>query len=395
MGTKTIVENYLTVYKVQRLKAILDVINTFTDEVTLTIGPGGVKADIMAPDRFRLIQLELPDSFFDGYRFEEEHRVTFNLKQALKVMRTYRKDTEIAIALEESSLLFRSRVGGADVDKRIPLLEDPEEETLIPKIAYTSTALVNIPTLLTMVTDTTLISDSCSFKITDDLIHIGANGDAGAYDGTLDRGAVELITIRAEKENVAIYSAHYLMESLKDLNRITDAVEVSINTDAPIRLSPDLPCGRIAVYLAPCREYGSTPTDVTLGFESVTWIPRPTLVYHKGDIPAPHAPEPAPEVPPEPFELEVPRAIPHEDPEPEIPEPAPVDVEDPGAEEIPAEVPVPHEDPAETVIEELPQAPVIDPWILHEARVKYYRDNPGVYEAPALEQLQPYLEGAA
>ena len=380
MGPKLIVENYLIVYKVQRFKAILDVVNSVTDEVTLRIGPGGVKADLMDPSRVQLVQLELPPEFFDGYRFEEEHQVTFSLNAALKVMRTYKKDTEIAIALEESSLLFRSRVGGADVDKRIPLLEPFDDEVPIPKITYTSRALINIPTLLTLVTDTTLISDTFSLKVTGDLIHVGANGAAGAYDGTLEKGCDGLITIRAEKESIAIYTASYLMNILKDLNKITDTVDVSINTDAPIRLIPDLPCGRITVYLAPCKEYGS-PTDVTLGFESVTWIPRPTLVYHVGDIPAPPAPEPIPEVPPEPFEPEVPQAIPHEDPEPEIP----------GAEEIPAEVPVPHEDPAETVIEELPQAPAIDPWILHAARVKYYRDNPGIYEAPTPEQLQNYL----
>jgi hypothetical protein len=184
-------------------------------------------------------------------------------------------------------------------------------------------------------------------------------------------------------------------------------VEISLSTNTPIKLGAELLDGSLDFYLAPCNDGNNTPQE--LGAESVHWDPKPILVYHPGDTPAPidyKVPEPVP------VDVEDPEVIPPEDPKPyiceypsceaEIPEAEGVRLEDgetilcaDHAEIVEAEVPVPHEDPAESVIEELPQAPAIDDWTLRGARIQYYRDNPGVYETPTPEQLQPYLEGAA
>lgn len=353
-------------------------INTVADEARLFFTPEGLTHSSMDPGRVVLINLALPARCFDDYHFIDEYAVTFNLKDAIKQLRSVNKKTGLTVVLEDAGLLFRLKDHGRDgampraVDKRIQLLDDRDEETPTPKIFFKSRARIIAESLKETLKDMRLVSDVMSIKIDGDILHIGAHGNNFSADSEYERGADDLLEIRAEEPSTSIFTIDYLSNILNTVTKISETVEISLSTNMPIKLGAELLDGSLDFYLAPCNDGNNTPQE--LGAEAVHWDPKPILVYHPGDTPAP-------------VDYKVPEPVPVDA----------VDVEDPGAEDIPAEVPVedPIEIPLETVIEELPQAPAIDPWTLREARVKYYRDNPGVYETPAPEQLIPYLEGAA
>lgn len=405
--------------RVQTLIEVFRAINVIADEVRIFFKPEGLEYSGMDPSHILMADLNLPANFFDTYRFSAPMAITISLKNLIKQLRGVGKNDELTASIEDGRLLLKvldylkKGTKPRAVEKRVPLLEDPGDETPKPKIFFKARARIIAESLKETLKDMVLVADNMSILIDGEILHIGAHDNNFSADSEYERGADDLLDIRAEEPSLSAFTTEYISRILNAVSKLSEVVEISVSNNTPIKISAELTKGVLDFYAAPCLNRDGSSLG-NLGAESVTWDPKPILVYQKGDTPAIEAlaikvPELAPHLCEYPgCAAEIPEAegVRLEDGEtilcaehaeiveaeipipPEDPEPVPVDVEDPGADELPAEA------PQKTVIEELPQAP-IDDWTLHSARIQYYRNNPGVYEAPTPEQLQPYLEGVA
>jgi hypothetical protein len=261
---------------------ILRTINTVNDEVRVLFTPEGLKHASMDPGRIMLINLEIPGRFFDDYRFIDEYALTFNLKDALKQLRTVNKKSSLTLIVEDGRLLFKIREGSRSVDKRIPLLENLDDETPIPQIIFRARARILTGSLKETLKDMQLIGSNMSLRITDQVLHIGSNDERLSADSEYERGADDLLDIHAEEPSLSVFTTDYLLNIVNTLSRISEAVEISISNDLPIKVGAELRDVNLTFYLAPCQGAGHAEG---LGAEAVKWIPRPILVYHPEDTP--------------------------------------------------------------------------------------------------------------
>lgn len=266
---------------------ILKVLNTLNDEIRLFFTPEGIKHSSMDPGHISLIDVNIPARFFTFYRFDEDHAVTFNLKDALRQLRTVNKKSSLTVVLEEGRILFMIRDGSRVVDKRVPILEDLVTETPIPNIAFRARAQITTTALKETLKDLQLIGANMSLQITAEVLHFGASDGYLSADGEFERGADDLLFIAADEPSVSVFTTDYLLNIVNTLSKVTEAVEIQISNDTPIKVTTkDLNDVKLDYYLAPCQGQGHAEP---LGAEAVKWIPRPTLIYHPGDTPEPIA----------------------------------------------------------------------------------------------------------
>lgn len=368
--------------RVQTLIEVFRAINVIADEVRIFFNPEGLEYSGMDPSHVLMADLSLPADFFDAYRFSAPVAITINLKDVLKQLRGTGKNDELTASIEEGRLLFRIldySKGGTKpraIEKRIMLRDDSEEDTPKPKIFFKSRARIIAESLKETLKDMMLVADEMSIEIDGDILHIGAHDNGFSADSEYEKGADDLIEIRAEEPSLSAFTTEYISHILNAVSKLSEVVEIFIGNKMPIKISTELPKGHLDFYAAPCLNKDGSSMGI-LGAESVTWDPKPILVYQKGDVPAIEAP-----------------AIIELTPIPQVPEATPI-LASPVVHRVGSSSSRGCEPEAVEPDVEDPEAPAIDDWTLRGARIQYYLDNPGVYETPTSEQLQPYLEGAA
>jgi hypothetical protein len=100
--------------------------------------------------------------------------------------------------------------------------------------------------------DADLVGESVKIEVAGDVLKMSAVGDVGSVFSEWQRGADELLELKAEGDGGATFTLSYL-------NKIVDAAVVSsevtaleLSTDMPLRMDFELPKGRLVYYLAPC-----------------------------------------------------------------------------------------------------------------------------------------------
>jgi len=305
---------------------LLKAVSKVTKEPVITLDPEGIRVKQYDPGRVMLVELFIPSGYFEAYTVYEERTISFNVDTLLKLIFKpgKMKGTAILMRIEAERIVFDIKQGGSRVNKTIPLI-DPQEDPApyLKELSFNSGVKILTESLIRTLEDSKTLEDSNNLLITfkaDDISFRGVDGDYVA-ENTYNRYADEILEYRAEGIQKAYYNVECMLTLVKALKPISEALSLELATNAPIRITPELPDNlRLIYYLAPCIDFNEKE-------------PKPEIEAAAPEIVYPHE------------DLQViPEAISLEDPEPEVPEPAPVDVEDPVAEEIPAEAPVPQED---------------------------------------------------
>jgi DNA polymerase III sliding clamp (beta) subunit (PCNA family) len=305
---------------------LLKAVSKITKEPVTTLDPEGIRVKQYDPSHVMLVDLFIPSGYFETYNVYEERTIIFNVDTLLKLIFKpgKMKGTAILMRIEAERIVFDIKQGGGRVNKTLPLIDSQEDPAPYLKgLSFNSGVKILTAPLIRTLEDSKTLDDSNNVLITfkaEDISFRGVDGDYVA-ENTYNKYADEILEYRAEGIQKAYYNVDCMLTLVKALKPISEALTLELATNAPIRITPELPDNlRLIYYLAPCTDFNEKEPKPEVEAAA------PEIVYPQED----------PQV--------IPEAIPLEDPEPEVPEPVPVDVEDPGAEGIPAEVSVPHED---------------------------------------------------
>jgi len=240
------------------VRDLLKALNAIVDEATLEFDEESVRILSMDPSHVAMIDLELPYSAFGVYEVDEPVKLCLNVGDVLKKVfkKTY-KDESVRLEYdpgEEPAAVF-TMVTDVERVKKVPALEpDPDPmEIPEPKIRFKSSARLISKTVKTKIIDDMYSEyDHMKIEAGRDAITFSVKGDYGEERVTLDRYNDNVLDLESEEPSRAVYTMPYLQSILKGIVPISPVVNLELSTDMPIKISAELPDGKLAYFLAPC-----------------------------------------------------------------------------------------------------------------------------------------------
>ncbi|MCD6523031.1 MAG: proliferating cell nuclear antigen (pcna) [Candidatus Diapherotrites archaeon] len=240
----------ITLPSAKMFKSCVDAIVILIDEGEIEIGEEGLKLRAMDPSQIAMVDFELPKSAFEKYEVKPT-RIGLNLDDLAKVMARARPDEKLTMKLDESKarlvLLFKGKATRRFV---IPLLDIGGTMPKKPQIEFESVVKFNGNFFKEALKDAQLVSSHVVLRTDPDAFIIEARGDKGEVTIRAEKNSDQIFDYDVKSNARAMFPLEYLNDLLKNADANTN-VELSLRTDAPLRLEYKVGDASITYYLAP------------------------------------------------------------------------------------------------------------------------------------------------
>ena len=246
--------------KAKILEAILTAIAVIIDEATFTISAASVNLRAMDPSRVVMIVFGYPKEAFDEFAVDREGKITFNIAEALKIVKRASKDETVEFVMSNEATLGRLLLtikvhGKYERVFTLPILESSEEELPEPKINFDTTVKMTADALNNAVQDTALVSDHVKVIASSEVLEFAAAGDTNEaqvkFVKGLSEGLLEISKQDMNNATKAVFSLSYLTEMAKKLVDVADTVTLEYATDMPMKIQAQNVKGSMVFYQAP------------------------------------------------------------------------------------------------------------------------------------------------
>lgn len=243
--------------KAKVLEAILSAIAIIIDEATFTITLNGVNLKALDPGRVVMVVFNYPKEAFEEFSVSREGPITFNIKEALKILRRTGKDdtAELVMVSDSARLFLKVHSKHAERLFDIPTLESSEEELPEPKLSLEAKIKLTTQVLNSAVEDAAIVSDHVKILTVPEIFELKATGDMTTADIKLVKGiSPDLLDLEKQdltKPTSATFSLEWLKAMSKTIKDISDVVVVSYSTDMPIQIDVQNTKGSMTFYQAP------------------------------------------------------------------------------------------------------------------------------------------------
>lgn len=229
-------------------------LSAVVDEGCFNMNEARISLLAMDSSHVAMVDFELPGAFFDSYVCEGEPRLFINIGEFLKFLETIEKEDRVKIRLDEerARLMIQCIRPGHIRRFGMVILEPLEEEVPQPKILFKSSARILTQSLRQAIRDAALVSEDVKIEVTDDMLKMSAVGDMGSVFSEWERGADELLDLKAEEESGATFTLKYLTDITNAAGVSSEVVTLELATDMPLRMDFEQPQGKLVYYLAPC-----------------------------------------------------------------------------------------------------------------------------------------------
>lgn len=242
------------VFRPQVFRELLKYVNALKNEVTLNLSSDGLGINEMDPSHVAMVNLVLPNSFFDSYKVEESTKLSLNLDETLKLLNKIDKDDILKVFYDKDALKMMFQIQGTKNlirNKTISLLDTIEEECPQPKIFFKSKSRIMLDSFKFAIEDLAKNAQYIRFESTNDKLNLITTSDISHEETPIERGSDAMLDHRVEEDSKATYTASYLMDILKNTSKISEVVTLELSEDMPLRLDIELPVGKLEFYLAP------------------------------------------------------------------------------------------------------------------------------------------------
>jgi len=236
-----------------RARNLVKALAAVVDEGCFNVDESRISLIAMDSSNIAMVDFELPGAFFDEYRCDGEQRIFINIGEFLKFLDRVERDERVKIRLEEdrARLVIQCIRPGHSRRFMMTILEPLDEEVPQPKIFFMSSARILTGSLRQAFRDAGLVSEHVKIEVTGDMLKMGAVGDVGSAFSEWERGADELLELRAEEESGANFTLSYLMDITNAVGVSSEVATLELTTDMPLRMEFELPQGKLVYYLAP------------------------------------------------------------------------------------------------------------------------------------------------
>jgi len=229
----------------------VDAIVTLIDEGEFHLGENGMTLKAMDPSQIAMVSFAMPKSAFEKYEVQGDAKIGINLEDLARIMSRVRGDEKLVMKLDESKARLVLTFKGNTTRRFVmPLLDIGSSAPREPTIEFESKLKCSGTFFKEALKDTGLVSSHVILSAMSDAFVIEANGDKGEVSIRLEKGSDQIFDYAVKSESRAMFPLDYLNDLLKNTDAAT-TVDISLRTDAPLRLSYGIDNSVITYYLAP------------------------------------------------------------------------------------------------------------------------------------------------
>jgi len=246
------------VSKATEFKGYLETLHTVTEEPVFKVNDEGLKVEVMDPSHVALIIFELPATYFDTWRVDQEESFSVNLSDTLKAIKKLGKRESLRVehmepTESENEKLILTVIGELERKKTIPCLEILEEEIPTPRIHFKSKIRMTSSSLKQIVEDFSNNQEYLKIitEYATDLIRFTNNGEGYHDEIVMDKYHHHILELNIQEDTETNYSSEYLLQFIKKASKICEVVTFHYSTDMPLKMDLEIPMGKIQFFLAP------------------------------------------------------------------------------------------------------------------------------------------------
>ena len=267
------------VYRANTFKEYLEVLNTVTEEPAIKLTPQGLHSVAMDQGHCYMYELNLPSSFFDSWKIEENEKFQINLGCLLKALRktdknetlvmeyvydkiTREKATENLIGQpttnivvsedKENEKLKISLISDMTRQKTIDCVKLLEEEIPSPKIFFKNKVRLTMDVFKRILEDFNNNGEHISIEGNDDEVIFRTESDEYKDYVKLDKNSDHILEIRNDETSKATYTINHILPFIKKALKVSEVVTMQFSQDVPLKIDVELPLGSLIFYAAPC-----------------------------------------------------------------------------------------------------------------------------------------------
>ncbi len=210
------------------LSKVIEVISELVTEVRIKINEFGMSITAIDPANVAMVRFRLPKSAFS--QFESENEVLgINLDSLKKILRRCTNGTSLILERKENFL----NISVQDRIKRnfsLNLIEIDSQEKDIPTLDYSARVEISSLDLISCVEDCSVVSDSCSFIISQGEFIIESKGlNSARSEFSKDEAKIEAEECKSK------YSLEYLQKFMKGA-KLCDKTLLHFANDHPLKV---------------------------------------------------------------------------------------------------------------------------------------------------------------
>ena len=225
------------------LTKIIEIISELVMEVRIKVDESGFSITAMDPANVAMVRFILPKSSFS--RFETDNEVIgVNLDSLKRILK--RSGTGSSLLMEKKENVLHIQI--QDRIKRnfdLSLIDIDTEEKEIPNLEFSSSVELNSSDFIDSIEDCNVVSDACSFIVSEGKFIIEAKGlNAARSEFSSDEATIQAENCKSR------YSLEYLQKFIK-ASKLFDKTQLKFDNDHPLRINLRNDFMEVSFLLAP------------------------------------------------------------------------------------------------------------------------------------------------
>lgn len=231
-------------------KNCIDALVSLVDEGAFVVSKEGFQLRTMDPSQIAMVDFVFPKEAFSKLDAEEGATLGLNLGDLSKILNRTRANDKLTLSLQEKeSRAMLEFKGTAKRAFKLPLLDISGSLPKEPKIQFDAVIKLKGRALKDLLHDAGLLSSHVVLEVAGKQLIVEAHGDAGDLRTELEAGG-EVKEVKSTAEARAMFPFEYLDNMTRACPDDADA-EISLKTNAPIRVAYGIGPARLTYYLAP------------------------------------------------------------------------------------------------------------------------------------------------
>ncbi len=245
--------------KGREFRYVFTALANLLQESNLVIDPEGIKMRSIDPSKISLVMLNIPGSGLEEYNVTKELKVGISFDIVRKILKRVQAREKVELGVDTTKNKFfitiytkKGREGGFYRRFGLPIINIAEEEVPEPKLEYPVRIRMDMDAFLDVVSSASEFSDSVRLIAKEDSFSIIAEGEGGKEIETTYTSSDEVFyEFTVQGPHDATYSVELLLDFIRPMRQISDAVTIEFDNNKPLRLTMDFAIGSIQFYLAP------------------------------------------------------------------------------------------------------------------------------------------------
>ncbi|MGB9635559.1 MAG: proliferating cell nuclear antigen (pcna), partial [Candidatus Micrarchaeia archaeon] len=234
----------------REFKSAIEALSNLIDEGSFSIKKEGLGLHALDPSQIAMVVFTMPSSAFADYQIESSQNVGLNLENLNKILN--RGSTEkLSIYDEDNRVVVQFSDGKSKKVFKVPVIDVSGGIEREPKVEHDAEVLINSGKFKDAIKDISLVSSHITFEARGKTLKISASGDNAEamieYTEGED-GAIKKMDVKSVAK--VTFPVQYLDDMVKGADNSED-VELSLKTNAPLKLKYKLGNATFVYYLAP------------------------------------------------------------------------------------------------------------------------------------------------